>query len=218
MAAATGNASSTILCDCEAGLDRYVGPGGDESLSHARRPARGRCAIPRAALSQATACTALERSLLVRISQNVLTCPTTACFNLLDTDPYFKLGRKIAFFGDGYQFRDVRHGRKVWVMPILGGEFVIDRRFGFRDGLMGGNLWFFGARLDAAAGSRRAGGPGRRGHAGRDHALSRRRGRQRLEGRQPLQVHHRQHLRRLLPHAAREAGRAVAGCRRAWAR
>ena len=30
--AATGNASSTILCDCEAGLDRYVGPGGDESF------------------------------------------------------------------------------------------------------------------------------------------------------------------------------------------
>ncbi len=42
-----------------------------------------------------------------RISQNVLTCPTAACFNLLDTEPYFKLGRKIAFFGDGYQFRDV---------------------------------------------------------------------------------------------------------------
>ena len=31
--AATGNASSSILCDCEAGLDRYVGPGGDESFS-----------------------------------------------------------------------------------------------------------------------------------------------------------------------------------------
>ena len=31
--AATGNASSSILCDCEAGLDRYVGPGGDESVS-----------------------------------------------------------------------------------------------------------------------------------------------------------------------------------------
>src|SRR5688572_15321233 len=31
--AATGNASSTILCDCEAGLDRYVGPGGDTSVS-----------------------------------------------------------------------------------------------------------------------------------------------------------------------------------------
>jgi formylmethanofuran:tetrahydromethanopterin formyltransferase len=31
VAAATGNASSSILCDCEAGLDRYVGPGGYES-------------------------------------------------------------------------------------------------------------------------------------------------------------------------------------------
>ena len=29
--ASTGNASSSILCDCEAALDRYVGPGGDES-------------------------------------------------------------------------------------------------------------------------------------------------------------------------------------------
>ena len=27
--AATGNASSSILCDCEAGLDRYVCPGVD---------------------------------------------------------------------------------------------------------------------------------------------------------------------------------------------
>src|SRR5204862_6451654 len=28
--AVTGNASSTILCDCEAGVDRFVGPGSDE--------------------------------------------------------------------------------------------------------------------------------------------------------------------------------------------
>src|SRR5262245_39558135 len=30
--AATGHASSSILCDCEAGASRYVGPGGDESF------------------------------------------------------------------------------------------------------------------------------------------------------------------------------------------
>ena len=57
-----------------------------------------------------------------------MTCPTAACFNLLDEATYFKLGRKIAFFGDGYQFRAVRFGRKVWVIPILSGEFVLDRR------------------------------------------------------------------------------------------
>src|SRR6185295_3982897 len=30
--AATGHASSSIFCDCEAGVDRYVGPGGDEAV------------------------------------------------------------------------------------------------------------------------------------------------------------------------------------------
>ena len=28
-----GNGSSSILCDCEAGMDRYVGPGGDENFT-----------------------------------------------------------------------------------------------------------------------------------------------------------------------------------------
>lgn len=147
--AATGNASSSILCDCEAGLDRYVGPGGDSALPtpDGRPGAVVQFHVPRFRKDRAEA---LERTLLVRISQNVLTCPTTACFNLLDEPTYFKLGRKIAFFGDGYQFRDERFGRKVWVIPILSGEFVLDRRFGYRDGLMGGNLWFMGSTADAA--------------------------------------------------------------------
>ena len=147
--AATGNASSSILCDCEAGVDRYVGPGGDTSFAtpDGRPGAVVQFHVPRFRKDRAQA---LERSLLVRISQNVLTCPTTACFNLLDEPTYFKLGRKIAFFGDGHQFRDERFGRRVWVIPILSGEFVVERRFGYRDGLMGGNLWFLGADADAA--------------------------------------------------------------------
>lgn len=147
--AATGNASSTILCDCEAGLDRHVGPGGDGSFpTPDNRPgAILQFHVPRFRKDRVAA---LERSLLVRVSQNVLTCPTTACFNLLDTEGHFPLGRKLAYFGDGYQFRDERFGRKVWVVPILGGEFVIERRFGYQDGLMGGNLWFLGRDLDAA--------------------------------------------------------------------
>src|SRR4029077_16137834 len=43
-----------------------------------------------------------------------------------------------------------RHGRRVRVVPILSGEFVIERRCGYADGLMGGNLWFFGATPDPA--------------------------------------------------------------------
>jgi formylmethanofuran--tetrahydromethanopterin N-formyltransferase len=147
--AATGNASSTIMCDCEAGVDGHVGPGGDRSVAtpDGRPGAVVQFHVPR---FRKDCVDALERALLVRISQNVLTCPTAACFNLLESDQYFKLGRKIAYFGDGHQFRDSRHGRLVWVVPILGGEFVIERRFGYREGVMGGNLWFMGRDADAA--------------------------------------------------------------------
>jgi formylmethanofuran--tetrahydromethanopterin N-formyltransferase len=142
--AATGNASSSILCDCEAGLDRLVGP---DATPDGRPGAIVQFHVPRFHKDRAAR---LERSLLVRLSQNVLTCPTTACFNGLEEPTFFKLGRKIAFFGDGYQYRAIRFGRKVWVIPILSGEFVLDRRFGYRDGLMGGNLWLMGASADAA--------------------------------------------------------------------
>jgi formylmethanofuran--tetrahydromethanopterin N-formyltransferase len=142
--AVTGHASSTIMCDCESGVDRYLGA---EETPDGRPGAVVQFHVPRFRKDRVEA---LERSLLARLSQNVLTCPTTACFNLLDTDPYFKLGRKIAFFGDGFQQRVTRFGRKLWAIPIMGGEFVLDRRFGFTDGIMGGNLWFMGRTQDAA--------------------------------------------------------------------
>lgn len=148
VAAATGNASSAILCDCEAGLDHYLGPDSPHGDTPDGRPgAVLQFHVPRFRKDRVAA---LERALLVRLSQNVLTCPTAACFNRLETEEYFKLGRKLAYFGDGHQQRATRHGRSVWVVPILGGEFVLDRRFGYREGLMGGNLWFLGRDADAA--------------------------------------------------------------------
>ena len=143
--AATGNASSTILCDCEAGLDRYVGPGGDESFAtpDGRPGAIVQFHVPRFRKDRVEALERVapradqpERAHLSR-RPPASTCSTPS--------RYFKLGRKIAFFGDGYQFRDRRHGRpRVGRSRSLGGEFVLDRRFGYRDGLMGGNLWFLG--------------------------------------------------------------------------
>src|SRR5262245_16071624 len=143
--AATGNASSAILCDCEAGLDRYV-PANE--APDGRPGAIVQFHVPRFWKDREAR---LERAVLVRVSQNVLTCPTTACFNVLPAEEkWFALGRKLAYFGDGHQFKDERHGRRVRVVPILSGEFVIERRCGYADGLMGGNLWFFGATADAA--------------------------------------------------------------------
>ena len=84
--AATGHASSTIMCDCEAGVDRYVGPGGDESykMPDGRPGVLVQFHVPRFRKDRSGA---LEKALLARISQNVLqnvlTCPTTRCFGAI---------------------------------------------------------------------------------------------------------------------------------------
>lgn len=151
--AATGHGSSTIMCDCEAGLDRYVGPGGDESFAtpDGRPGAVCQLHVPRFWKHRVEG---LEKALLARVCQDVLTCPTTACFSLSDSEPYYRLGRKVAFFGDGYAGLEDRFGRRMWVIPTMAGEFCIDRRFGYHDGIMGGNLWFMAtseaASLEAA--------------------------------------------------------------------
>ena len=87
--AATGNGSSSILCDCEAGLDRYVGPGGDESVQtpDGRPGAIVQLHVPRFRKDRVEA---LGKSALVRISQNVMTCPTASCFNLIDSEEYYR--------------------------------------------------------------------------------------------------------------------------------
>ncbi|MEZ6059338.1 MAG: formylmethanofuran--tetrahydromethanopterin N-formyltransferase [Planctomycetaceae bacterium] len=156
ISAATGHASSTIMCDCEAGLDRYVGPGGDESVPtpDGRPGAICQLHVPRFWKHRESA---LEKALLARVSQNVLTCPTTRCFApnaAADDANSFRLGRKLAYFGDGFEETQQRFGREMWVVPTMGGDFCIDRRFPFFDGVMGGNLWFVadseGASLLAA--------------------------------------------------------------------
>jgi len=147
--AATGHGSSSIMCDCEAGLDRYVGPGGDTSYPtpDGRPGAIVQLHVPRFWKNREAA---LEKALLSRVCQNVLTCPTTRCFAPSTGDNYFRLGRKLAFFGDGFEQLQPRFGREMWVVPTMGGEFCIDRRFPWFDGVMGGNLWFMATSEDAS--------------------------------------------------------------------
>lgn len=149
--AATGYGSSTIMCDCEAGLDRYVGPGGDEATvtPDGRPGAICQLHVPRFWKHRVKA---LEKALLARVSQNVLTSPTARCFAIPGSQdaPYFRLGRKVAYFGDGFESLQQRFNRSMWVVPTMGGEFCIDRRFAFHEGVMGGNLWFMASSEDAS--------------------------------------------------------------------
>ena len=147
--AATGHASSSIFCDCEAGVDQYVGPGSESGIESpdGRPGAICQLHVPRFWKNRKQA---LEQALLKRVSQNVLTCPTTRCFSVHDQEPYFRLGRKLAFFGDGFERLEDRFGRRMWVVPTMGGEFCVDRRFQSFDGIMGGNLWFMATSEEAS--------------------------------------------------------------------
>ena len=152
VAAATGHASSTILCDCEAGLVRHT-----DQTPDGRPGAICQFHVPRFDKKRVRT---LELALIARLSQNVLTCPTAAVFDHLNASiperdreaghAAYEIGRKIGFFGDGFQFDDTRHGRDITVVPIMGGEFLMDRHFGWADGVMGGNLWLMGESVDAA--------------------------------------------------------------------
>lgn len=151
VAAATGHGSSTIMCDCEAGVDRYTGPDSEtgEPTPDGRPGAVCQLHVPK---FWKNAERALEKALLSRVSQNVLTCPTARCFSPDPEaqDSVFRLGRKVAYFGDRFEELRDCFGRRMWWIPTMGGDFVIDRRFPFGPGVMGGNLWFLAESEDAS--------------------------------------------------------------------
>ncbi len=143
--AATGNASSTVMCDCEAGVAGYTSDTPD-----GRPGAIVQFHVPRFVKNRVRA---LELVLIRRLGQNVLTCPTASAWNCVDSPEGFAIGRKLGYFGDGHQERSTRSGRRVWTIPVMGGEFVVESRFGYRSGVMGGNVLLLGRDLDAALGA-----------------------------------------------------------------
>ncbi len=70
-----------------------------------------------------------------------MTCPTTAAFDALPrAKRRLKVGRSLRLFGDGFQKRDEMYGRKVWRIPVMEGEFIVEDRFGAMRAVAGGNL------------------------------------------------------------------------------
>jgi formylmethanofuran--tetrahydromethanopterin N-formyltransferase len=128
--AATGYAASVIGCDTEAGLERVVSP--DETPD-------GRPGV--SLLMFAFSRDALEKAVMNRVGQCVLTCPTTACYNGLPVgEKAIKVGGNLRFFGDGWQASKLLEGRRYWRIPVMDGEFTCEDRFGTVKGVAGGNF------------------------------------------------------------------------------
>jgi formylmethanofuran--tetrahydromethanopterin N-formyltransferase len=129
----TGFATSVIGCKCEAGIEREL----DGSETPDGRPGV-------AALLFAPDRDGLAKRLRERVGQTVLTCPTTACFNGLESEREVDVGGKLRFFGDGWQASKVVGGRRYWRIPVMEGEFLVEERFGIVEGVGGGNIIILG--------------------------------------------------------------------------
>ncbi len=82
-----------------------------------------------------------KMQMLGRINQCVLTCPTTAAFDAMpDAKKQTRIGWAVRMFGDGFEKADAMAGRKVWRIPVMEGEFIVEDRFGVRKAAAGGNF------------------------------------------------------------------------------
>ncbi len=165
----TGFATSVIGCKCEAGVEEPL----PEPTPDGRPGVRVLLFGPSAQ--------ALEEQIILRVGQCVMTCPTTACYDDLPSEERVKMGAALRFFGDGFQIsklvpeeRPAAGGagvgagggpgaaaggalsRRLWRVPVMDGEFVVDERAGVRRAVGGGNFFIMGRSLEATLAAARA--------------------------------------------------------------
>ncbi len=127
-----GFATSVISCDSEAGIERFIST--DESPD-------GRPGVSILLFSFGSK--GLEKAVVNRVGQCILTCPTTACYNgISDGDPekQINIGGQLRYFGDGFQVSKKLGGKRFWRIPVMDGEFLCEEKFGTLKGVGGGNL------------------------------------------------------------------------------
>jgi len=129
----TGFATSVIGCKCEAGINKKLGPKDTPD----QRPGYS-------ILIFSIDKNSLEKRLIERIGQCVMTCPTTSCFSGFSLDQSVNVGGALRYFGDGYQISKKINGRRIWRIPVMDGEFVIDELFGIKESVGGGNFYLLG--------------------------------------------------------------------------
>jgi len=83
----------------------------------------------------------LKSQMILRIGQCIMTCPTTSAFDALpNAKRRLKVGRSLRLFGDGFQRKSLVGNRKVWKIPVMEGDFIVENTFGALEAVAGGNF------------------------------------------------------------------------------
>src|SRR5262245_39311450 len=123
----TGFATSVIGCKVEAGLEADL-------LPDATPDGRPGASV----LLFGFDTDGLQRQLIDRVGQTVLTCPTTACFDGLPAAPErVVVGGQLRHFGDRFQASKVLDGQRYWRIPVMEGEFLVQETFGVQKAIGG---------------------------------------------------------------------------------
>jgi len=126
----TGFATSVIGCKVEAGIEAELEPTATPDF----RPGIS-------VLLFGFDAEGLQRQLIDRVGQTVLTCPTTACFDgLADAPERVVVGGHLRHFGDRFQASKVLNGQRYWRIPVMEGEFLVQESFGIQKAIGGGNI------------------------------------------------------------------------------
>lgn len=125
----TGFATSVIGCGCEAGVEEMVPP---ECTLDGRPGVHVLLFVP----SRKN----MEKQLLGRVGQAVMTCPTTACYSAMEGSESVPVGASLRYFGDTFQVSKVVDGHRYWRVPVMEGEFVVSDTFGMQKAVGGGNF------------------------------------------------------------------------------
>jgi formylmethanofuran--tetrahydromethanopterin N-formyltransferase len=132
----TGFATSVIGCGCEAGIDRAL---------DSKETPDGRPGVR--VLMFAVSTGELQKQLMGRVGQCVLTSPGAACYAGIDGAgaARLKLGSALRYFGDGWQISKRFGGKHYWRIPVLDGEFLCEAMTGLtKEAVGGGNLLIMG--------------------------------------------------------------------------
>lgn len=81
------------------------------------------------------------REVSYRIRQGILVVPTTSLFNAYNSEKKIDTMEKIGHCGDGYENEMNFKNRCVIKIPLMMGDFIIERYIGYGRGVMGGNIW-----------------------------------------------------------------------------
>lgn len=127
--AMTGFATSVIGCGVEAGIECFL----DGENTPDGRPGVN-------VLMFSVSGSELEKQLVRRVGQCVLTCPSTSVFGAIDGAKQIAMGSKLRYFGDGFQISKKIGSKRYWRIPVMDGEFVCEDKVSRTSAVGGGNF------------------------------------------------------------------------------